>query len=192
MPPSIPVFLAPHNPAWPKMASEHAAGLRALGSPLAAVHHIGSTSVPGLAAKPIIDLMPLVTTLEDLDRKRSRVEALGYSWYGELGITGRRYCALSDEGNNRIAQLHFFAAGSQQVVRHLAFRDYLRAHPEVAHAYEEEKRRARDLYPNDSHSYSDEKAAWIKRTEAEALVWSSQQTDQSSQNALFSHGLLDL
>jgi GrpB-like predicted nucleotidyltransferase (UPF0157 family) len=179
MPPPIPVFLAPYNPMWPKMAAEHAAGLRAaLGSTLVAAHHIGSTSVPGLLAKPIIDLMPLVTTLDDLDQKHSHVEALGYSWYGELGIAERRYCALSDGNGVRIAQLHFFAAGSQQVLRHLVFRDYLRAHPEAAHAYEEEKRRACKLYPTDSHAYTEEKAAWIMRTEAEALVWHSRQTDQ--------------
>ena len=112
MPPPIPVFLATYNPAWPKIAADYAARLRTLGSTLVTVHHIGSTSVPGLAAKPIIDLMPLVTTLDDLDRKRSRVEALGYSWHGELGITGRRYCALSDEGGNRIAQLHILVANS--------------------------------------------------------------------------------
>jgi GrpB-like predicted nucleotidyltransferase (UPF0157 family) len=74
MPPPIPVFLAPYHPAWPKMAADHAARLQALGSTLVAVHHIGSTSVSGLAAKPIIDLMPLVTNLDDLDRKRSLVE----------------------------------------------------------------------------------------------------------------------
>jgi GrpB-like predicted nucleotidyltransferase (UPF0157 family) len=74
---------------------------------LVTLHHIGSTFVPGLTAKPIIDLMPVVTDLDELDRKRSLVETLGYSWYGELGTTGRHYCALSDGDGNRIAQLHF-------------------------------------------------------------------------------------
>jgi GrpB-like predicted nucleotidyltransferase (UPF0157 family) len=74
MPPPIRVLLAPYDPAWPEMAADHAARLQALRSTLVAVHHIGSTSVPGLAAKPIIDLMPLVTNLDDLDRKRSLVE----------------------------------------------------------------------------------------------------------------------
>jgi GrpB-like predicted nucleotidyltransferase (UPF0157 family) len=78
---------------------------------------------------------------------------------------------LSDEGGVRIAQLHIFAADSPDVVQHLAFRDYLRAHREVAHAYEEEKRRARDLHLNDSHAYTDEKDAWIRRIEADALSW---------------------
>ena len=153
------------------MAARHAESLRTLGSVLVTVHHIGSTSVPGLVAKPIIDLMPLVTDLADLDRERSRIEALGYHWYGEFGIPERRYCALSDAAGNRVAQLHFFAADSAQVARHIAFRDYLRSHPEAARAYEEEKRRARDLHRNDSHAYTDEKDAWIRATEARALLW---------------------
>jgi len=142
---------------------------------LTVIHHIGSTSVPGLAAKPIIDLMPLVTDLADLDRERRCIEALGYNWYGELGISGRRYCALSDEAGIRIVQLHFFSADSPQVERHIAFRDYLRAHPDAASAYEKEKRRARDLHPNDSHAYTDEKDVWIRDTEAKALIWFAEQ-----------------
>jgi GrpB-like predicted nucleotidyltransferase (UPF0157 family) len=118
MPPPIPVVLAPYDPAWPQVAATFSDELHVPGPVLVAVHHIGSTSVPGLAAKPIIDLMPLVTSLGDLDRQQAHVEARGYGWYGELGIP-----------------------------RHLAFRDYLRAHPSVARRYEVEKRRARDLHP---------------------------------------------
>jgi GrpB-like predicted nucleotidyltransferase (UPF0157 family) len=157
------------------MAASHAERLCVLGSTLAAVHHIGSTSVPGLAAKPVIDLMPLVTDLADLDRERRCVEALGYDWHGELGISGRRYCTLSDEAGIRIVQLHFFSADSPQVERHIAFRDYLRAHPDAAGAYEKEKRRARDLHPDDSHAYTDEKDAWVRATEVKALIWFAEQ-----------------
>jgi GrpB-like predicted nucleotidyltransferase (UPF0157 family) len=171
MPPPIPVILAPYNPDWPRMAAGHAERLRVLGSTLVIVHHIGSTSVPGLAAKPVIDLMPLVTDLADLDRERGHVEALGYEWHGEFGIAGRRYCTLSAENGIRAVQLHFFQANSPHAERHIAFRDYLRAHPAVAAAYENEKRRARDLHPNDSHAYTDEKSAWIRKTEAAALIW---------------------
>jgi GrpB-like predicted nucleotidyltransferase (UPF0157 family) len=122
-------------------------------------------------AKPIIDLMPLVGDLAELDRQIRRVEALGYAWHGELGIAGRRYCTLSDERGVRVVQLHFFQVDLPGVERHIAFRDYLRAHPEAAKEYESEKRRARDLHPEDSHAYTDEKAAWIRETEAKALVW---------------------
>jgi GrpB-like predicted nucleotidyltransferase (UPF0157 family) len=171
----IPVVLAAYNPKWPEIAAGHAERLQVLGSILVTVHHIGSTSVPGLAAKPIIDLMPSVTDLTDLDRLRWRVEALGYDWHGELGISGRRYCTLANEVGVRVAQLHFFKADSPHIERHIAFRDYLCAHPEVAAAYENEKRRASRLHPNDSHAYTDEKAGWIRDTEAKALVWFAEQ-----------------
>jgi len=153
------------------MAASHAERLRVIGLTLVTVHHIGSTAVPGLAAKPIIDLMPLVTGLAALDRERRQVEALGYQWHGELGIPGRRYCTLCDETGTRIVQLHFFKTDSPHAGRHIAFRDYLRAHPEAARAYEKEKRRARDLHPNDSYAYGDEKDAWIRNMEATALAW---------------------
>ena len=167
----FPVILAEYNPAWPLMAASHGERLRVLGAALVRVHHIGSTAVPNLAAKPIIDLMPLVTSLNDLDRQRQTVEALSYDWHGEYGISGRRYCTLNDGAGRRIVQLHFFAAGSPDAGRHLAFRDFLRAHPDAASAYEVEKRRARDLHPDDSYAYTDEKAAWIRKTEATAILW---------------------
>jgi len=156
------------------MAAGHGKGLRVLGSNLVTVRHIGSTSVPGLAAKPIVDLMPIVTDLADLDRQRRCVEGLGYIWHGELGISGRRYCTLADEAGVRVVQLHFFEVDSPHIERHIAFRDYLRARPEMARAYENEKRRARDLHPSDSHAYAEEKAWWIQDAEAKALIWFSE------------------
>jgi len=119
------------------------------------------------------DLMPLVTDLASLDLERGAVEALGYEWYGEMGIAGRRYCK-QDIGGRRVAQLHFFAMGDPGAHRHLAFRDYLRAHPGIAAAYAAEKRRARDLHPGDHQAYGAERQAWIDRVEAEALAWYGQ------------------
>lgn len=170
-----PIVLAAYDPEWPRMAASRAESLRVLGPILVTVHHIGSTAVPGIAAKPIIDLMPVVTELTALDRERARLEALGYDWRGEYGIPGRRYCTLSDENGVRLVQLHFFTADSPQVTRHIAFRDYLRAYPDAAGAYEKEKRRARDMHPDDVHAYTDEKDAWIRQAEAKALVWFAKQ-----------------
>jgi GrpB-like predicted nucleotidyltransferase (UPF0157 family) len=169
----IAVVLAPYNPAWPGLARRLGEQLGVLGPNLAVVHHIGSTSVPGLAAKPIIDLMPLIADLATLDQARDRVEALGYRWLGEFGIPGRRYCALNDDAGTRVAQLHFFQVDSRQVGRDLAFRDYLHANIHVVRAYEQEKRRARALHPDNSHAYADEKAAWIRVTEARAIAWAA-------------------
>ena len=175
----------PYNSDWPLLASSIAEKLNVLGPCLVTVHHIGSTSVPGLAAKPIIDLMPLVTDLPSLDRVRKRVEAIGYQWHGAYGISGRRYCTLSDETGSRIAQLHFFSFKSPHVARHLAFRNYLRAYPDVRDAYEAEKRRARELYPNDSHGYSDEKAPWIEKILKIAVAWFA--TQQAGKTQLLNH-----
>jgi GrpB-like predicted nucleotidyltransferase (UPF0157 family) len=171
----IPVVLAAHNPDWPGTAATHVQRLQVLGPNLVAVHHIGSTSVPGLIAKPIIDLMPIVTSLTSLDGQRQHIEALGYRWHGEFGIPGRRYCTLADEAGVRLVQLHFFKTDSPHVERHVAFRDYLRAHPAEANAYAIEKRRAQGLHPNNSHAYADEKDKWIRIAETKALVWASRQ-----------------
>lgn len=147
------VFLLPYDPAWPTLAEGRAARLRVLGPVLIAVHHIGSTAVPGLAAKPVIDLMPLVADFSGLERRRGDFESLGYQWRGEFGIPGRRYCTLSDAAGTRLVNAHFFLAGAHEAERHPAFRDYLRAHPDAARAY------------------TDEKDAWIRAAEMRAIAW---------------------
>jgi GrpB-like predicted nucleotidyltransferase (UPF0157 family) len=95
----------------------------------------------------------------------------GYRGWGELGIPGRRYFTRDSESGTRVAQLHCFAQGSPHIERHLAFRDYLRAHPSIASAYASEKLRCAGLHSGDSHQYSDCKAYWIIRVETEALHW---------------------
>ena len=93
----IAVNLVEYNPEWPGMAARHLERLRSLGTTLVAIHHIGSTSVPGMVAKPVIDLMPLVRDIEELDARQAEVAALGYRWHGEYGVSGRRYCTLEDQ-----------------------------------------------------------------------------------------------
>lgn len=167
----IAVVLVEYDSTWPLAAENFAIQLRHTGQNILAVHHIGSTSILGLAAKPIIDLLPVVKSLKTLDQSRKQIEVLGFHWHGEYGIRDRRFCTLSNSEGVRIAHLHFFEAGSLHIARHLAFRDYLRAHPKIAAEYEAEKRRAREIHPNNSHDYSDEKALWIKTVEARALSW---------------------
>lgn len=173
VPQPFPVELVPHDPQWSaRAAMESTAFSDIVGPALLTVHHIGSTSIPGIAAKPILDLMPVVTHLAELDGQRDAIEAAGYEWWGEYGLPGRRYCTKNDPATGRrLVQLHCYETGSPEIERHLAFRNYLRERPDVARAYEEEKARCRGLHPDDSHAYSDCKDAWIKRHEAEALAY---------------------
>ncbi|MBA4020175.1 MAG: hypothetical protein C0483_23685 [Pirellula sp.] len=163
MPPPIKVDLQPHSAQWALDAEREASRLSAaLGSSLFAVHHIGSTAIPGIRAKPILDLLPEVRDLGAFDDATTALRALGYQWWGEYGIVGRRYLTLDDAATGkRRCQLHCFQVGNFEIERHLAFRDYLRSHPKAAQAYDAEKARCRDLYPDDSHAYSDAKSPWI-------------------------------
>ena len=168
----IAVELLSHDPAWAARAEFEARRLAAaLGEVLVGVHHIGSTSIPTIRAKPVVDLLPVVTDLAALDAHRGAIEALGYLWLGEYGLSGRRYCTFNDPTTGRReVQAHCYQRGSAAITRHLAFRDHLRRHPELARAYEFEKCRCRDLHPQDSRAYTDCKGAWIVRVEAEALA----------------------
>lgn len=137
-----------------------------------AVHHVGSTAIAGIAAKPILDFMPVVDALSALDERRASIEALGYKCWGELGLPGRRYCTRDDPATGRrLIQLHCYPAGLDEIDRHLAFRDYLRHRPEIARAYEQEKARCRALHREDSHAYGACKSQWIAAVEAESLRW---------------------
>jgi GrpB-like predicted nucleotidyltransferase (UPF0157 family) len=164
-----------HSPAWADAAQRESARIQsALGDCIVAVHHIGSTAIPGIRAKPTLDLMPLVTSLAALDDAAPRMKALGYEWLGEFGIPQRRFCRIDDPATGRrFANVHFFESTSPQAMRHIAFRDYLRAQPAIAREYEAEKLRCAALHPDDVHAYTDAKDAWIRRAEKDALNWAA-------------------
>lgn len=167
------VRLDPHDPLWSEQAGAEARALAtALGPNLLTVHHIGSTAVPGIVAKPVLDLMPVVASLAAFDLQQAAMELLGYQWRGEGGLAGRRYCTRSDPATgHRLVQTHAYEDGAFAIRRHLAFRDYLREHSDIATAYQVEKLRCRDLCPADKSAYSERKSDWVRRVEADALIW---------------------
>ena len=167
------VWLAPHDPVWAEMAAAEDARLASvLGDNLIAVHHIGSTAIPGIAAKPVVDLMPVVHSFEALETRRAAIEGLGYLWRGEFGIEGRRYCVLERYGK-RVFHVHFYQAGAAQIVTQLVFRDYMRTHRDEALAYETVKRAAADAHPENSLAYNNHKAGWIRTCLERANAWSA-------------------
>jgi GrpB-like predicted nucleotidyltransferase (UPF0157 family) len=164
--------VVPHNPEWKsRYASEADPIARALHGMAARLHHIGSTAIPGISAKPIIDILVEVDDLGGLDARRSAMEQLGYEVMGEFGIPGRRYFRKNDASGARTHQVHAFQTGSIGAARHLAFRDYMIAHPEDAQAYGALKERLALQHPDDFEAYMDGKDAFIKENEAKAVVW---------------------
>jgi GrpB-like predicted nucleotidyltransferase (UPF0157 family) len=183
------VEIVPYNDNWPAMAAAIAATLfSTLQDNLLTVEHIGSTSIPGLGAKPVIDLIPIVHDIQTLDNQKKLITDLGYSWHGEFGIQGRRLCGLTDAAGKRVAHLHFFQKDAVNIERHLAFRDFMKAHPDIAKQYEQEKRRAAALHPYDSLAYNDEKAAWVQHYEKEALAWYERYRRQVSSASIHEKG----
>lgn len=158
-----------YDPRWPQMFAEEAEKIqKILGENCLAVHHIGSTAVPGLAAKPIIDILPVVRDLSLVDAQNAEFEAIGYECMGEFGIAGRRY--FRKGGDERTHQIHIFAQESMQdIARHLAVRDYLRAHPSAAAEYGALKRRLAEEFSEDIEGYCDGKDAFVKQLEQTAL-----------------------
>jgi GrpB-like predicted nucleotidyltransferase (UPF0157 family) len=160
------------DPAWPLHFEREASLLvRALGGSAAAIHHIGSTSIPGIFAKPVIDILVEASGRGALDSLAEHMTPLGYESLGEFGIVGRRYFRRNDASGIRTHQVHAFAQGDPHVLRHLAFRDYLIAHPHKAAAYSALKRELADRHPEDMEAYMDGKDPFIKEEEAKALGW---------------------
>jgi len=183
MPAPIVVDLVPHSPDWAAAAEREMQRIAAaLPGIVLKTHHIGSTSIPGICAKPILDLMPVVRSLSNLDAAQVRITALGYCWWGAYGIPGRRYCNFDDPATGRRSvQLHFFQFDNPEVFKHLAFCNYLRAHPNVAREYELEKLRCRALHPENSHAYSDAKGPWIQNILSIALAEFARQNSATAE-----------
>ncbi len=165
------VEVVAHRPKWVVMFEDEAAQLRAiLGPQIVAVHHVGSTSVPGLKAKPIIDLLPEVVDTKQVDLYNEPMRRLGYDVMGEYGLPRRRYFR-KEVGGKRIVHVHAWSSGDIEIERHLAFRDYLIAHPAQAKAYSNLKDGLVARFAGDKELYMSGKDAFCKETERLALVW---------------------
>lgn len=158
-----------YQASWAQGFSVAQASLkRVLGDNAIHIEHVGSTSVVGLAAKPIIDILVEVKSLPALDAQQLAMQRLGYLAKGENGIAGRRY--YEKGGDARTHHIHAFEQGSDQLLRHRAFRDYLNVNPEVCQAYAQLKKTAALRCNNDASQYAADKQAFVSWHEQAALA----------------------
>lgn len=164
--------VVPHDPKWKEAFSAEASSIHVAleGFPIK-LHHIGSTAVPGILAKPIIDLVGAVLDLNSFDAVSDKIETLGYEAMGAFGIAGRRYFRKINLEGRRTHHLHIFAEGSPHIERHLAFRDYLTRHPEKAAEYSALKAKLTNGWTPSWDAYLDGKDPFIRNTEPEAVAW---------------------
>ena len=165
--------VVPHDPTWQQAFAREIAAIRAAcaGTTLA-FHHIGSTAIPGILAKPIIDMLGTVETLEHVDQIVAALALLGYEDMGAFGIEGRRYFRKSDRFGYRSHHLHIFKEGSPHVERHIAFRDYLLAHPDIATQYSALKAKLTRGAAPTWDAYMNGKDPFVQKTEKDAIAWS--------------------
>ena len=161
------VHVSEYDPRWPdrfRIFAERAKA--ALGGLAIAVEHVGSTAVPGLAAKPVIDLN-LIVRPEDLPRAIELLRSLGYQHEGDRGVPGRE--AFRWPPGEERHHLYVCDPESLALRRHLLFREHLRAHPATARAYADLKRALVQRHATDREAYQHGKAAFIEAVMQEAV-----------------------
>ena len=163
------VNIVPYDPDWPRRFDEECRILAAaVAGTDAIIEHVGSTAVPGLGAKPVIDVLIGIPILAEVEHRIPALEAAGYEYVQEYErqLPDRRYFRKPRSGP-RAFHVHCVVTGGDFWIRHLAFRDYLRAHPESAAAYFELKR---DLALRVSkEEYTEAKTPFINRILASAM-----------------------
>ena len=168
------VELVPHNPEWTQLADEEAQLiLEHISVPIIGVYHIGSTSIPGIKAKPILDFVIEVKNLDEIIQSIESFEELGYCSKGEYGIPGRQFFTKDTHGE-RSHHLHIFQKGHPDIERHLVFRDFLRSNPEAAREYELIKEKLAKRFPKQSSDYTEAKSDFILSMDEVARYWLEQ------------------
>lgn len=161
-----PVLVVEYDPGWPRRYEEEEGRIvAALGELAVGIEHVGSTAVPELGGKPVIDIMVGVARFEDGEQCVGPLEGLGYEYLGEFGIPGRLYFR---KGIPRRCQIHLVEHGSDFWERHLLFRDFLRGHPEIAAEYYSLKKELAARYRTDREAYTEAKTHFIRSVEERA------------------------
>ncbi len=175
-----PIVILPYDPLWAQQFEHLMEYLkRALGGHVAAVHHVGSTSVPGLAAKPILDVDVEIENMGGFPKVVELLAKCGYRHMGDYGIPGREVFKY-DTSDFMSHHLYVCPSSSPELKRHLAFRDYLRRTPEAVREYGQLKIRLAQIYQNDIDAYIDGKTEFIETCLAGGLEGESNNCSISS------------
>jgi GrpB-like predicted nucleotidyltransferase (UPF0157 family) len=170
MSPSDPIRVVAYDPRWPTLFAEQADAIRAeLGGVAARIDYIGSTAVPGLAAKPIVDIQISVASFEPLEAFRAPLEGLGYVFRADNQERTKRY--FRGPPGARRTHIHVRRAGSFSEQLALLFRDFMRAHPEWAQRYAELKLALAEAHADGRHRYTEAKRPFTWEALAEADEW---------------------
>jgi GrpB-like predicted nucleotidyltransferase (UPF0157 family) len=160
-----PIFVVPYDPVWPHLFLDEKQRIEAaIHQYISAIEHVGSTAVPGLASKPVIDILIGVHDLSDAPFFIPPLLTLGYVYIPELelDLPERRYLQKISAGAHT-HHLHIVEPDTQFFIDHIRFRDILRAHPELAHAYVELKQTLAKKYRYDRAAYTDAKSSFIQK-----------------------------
>ena len=159
------VCLAPYEAGWARLYELEEARLQAaVGEHVLDIQHVGSTAIPGIVAKPILDIAVAVQSFETAYACVAPIEALGYEYKGENGIPRRHFFVRRDSDSGQtLVHLHMNELGSPDWESQVLFRDYMLAHPEAAAEYAALKQDLAAQFPRDREAYTDGKASFIAR-----------------------------
>lgn len=163
------VEVVSYNSNWKKMYKEESEKIKnTLNDIIIDIHHIGSTAIPGIKAKPVIDILAEVKDIEAVDQYNHEMEELGYEVMGEYGIPKRRF--FRKGGNKRTHHIHIFQAGNEEIERHINFKEYLITHPDKRREYSKLKEKLANKYTYDVESYTNGKSDFIKEIDRKAKL----------------------
>ena len=159
-----------YNANWTHMYQEESGKIKnILNDIIIDIYHIGSTAIPGIKAKPVIDILIEVKDIEAVDRYNHKMEELGYEAMGEYGIPKRRF--FRKGGNKRTHHLHIFQVGNEEVGRHINFKEYLISHPDKGQEYSKLKEKLANKYAYDVENYTNGKSDFIQEIDRKAKLW---------------------
>ena len=167
-----PYFFEPYNPKWIVEFNELKEKLsNVFGNIALSIEHVGSTSIPGMLSKPIIDVLITVSNLGELEDEKKKMTEMGYEW-GENYIAPETLIFFKEGPNGeKTENIHVVVEGTPKAIQFITTRDYLKMHPDRARAYGDLKTKLKEEYPDDYPAYRNGKKKFLEETERLTKEW---------------------